>query len=149
MGKTLPSASWRGDQSSGANAGEWLEAPSGGFSERAGRFASAEANADKSLQSASLHTAGLMELQKERSLKATDEQKREREIFSRTGLTAPVRSWLNRELEGYAGVLSECRAAFLAGTTKEQWESLRQKLALSLGFRAPRGKWHGARACRP
>ena len=87
-----------------------------------------------------------MELQKGAfTSKATDEQKREREIFSRTGLTAPVRSWLNRELEGYAGVLSECRAAFLAGTTKEQWESLRQKLWLCLsGFRALAAQRHGA-----
>ena len=109
-------------------------------------FASAGANADKSLQSASLHTAGLMELQKGVfTLKATDEQKREREIFSRTGLTAPVRSWLNRELEGYASVLSECRAVYLAGTTKEQWESLRQKLWLCLsGFRALAAQRHGA-----
>ena len=109
-------------------------------------FDSAETNADKSLQSASLHTAGLVELQKGVfTSKATDEQKREREIFSRTGLTAPVRSWLNRELEGYAGVLSECRAAFLAGTTKEQWESLRQKLWLCLsGFRALAAQRHGA-----
>ena len=39
-------------------------------------FASAEANADKSLQSASLHTAGLVELQKGVfTSKATDEQK--------------------------------------------------------------------------
>ena len=103
-------------------------------------------SADKSLQSASLHTAGLAELQKGVfTSKASDEQKREREIFSRTGLTAPVRSWLNRELEGYAGVLSECRAAYLAGTTKEQWESLRQKLWLCLsGFRALAAQRHGA-----
>lgn len=99
-------------------------------------FDSAETNADKSLQSASLHTAGLVELQKGVfTSKATDEQKREREIFSRTGLTAPVRSWLNRELEGYAGVLSECQSSVSGGHNEGAVGKPASKaLALSLGL---------------